>query len=75
MVRKDLLPFETLSIPGALLVADPMLQTPNDYNATPFGHIHSFLPSLAQISFLGHRQHAILVGGDNRLKTGIAADE
>jgi hypothetical protein len=33
MVRKDLLPFETLSIPGALLVADPMLQTPNDYNA------------------------------------------
>jgi hypothetical protein len=27
------MPFETLTIPVALLVADPMLQTPNDYNA------------------------------------------
>jgi hypothetical protein len=39
--------------------------------ATPFGHIHSFLPSLAQISFLGRQQHAILVGGDNRLKRAL----
>ena len=68
MVIKDLLPFEHVIDSGRLLVADPMLQTPNDYNATPFGHIHSFLPSLAQISFLGRQQHAILVGGDNRLK-------
>jgi hypothetical protein len=28
-------------------------------------------PSLAQISFLGHRQHAILVGGNNRLKPAL----
>ena len=29
------------------------------------------LPSLAQISFLGRQQHAILVGGDNRLKPAL----
>jgi hypothetical protein len=33
MVIKDLLPFEHVIDSGRLLVADPMLQTPNDYNA------------------------------------------
>ena len=75
MVIKDLLPFETLSIPGALLVADPMLQTPNDYNATPFGHIHSFLPSLAQISFLGAPAARHFSRRRQPTQTGIAADE
>ena len=60
-------------MPGALLVADPMLQTPNDYNAKVYaqllrlGTFNSFLPSLAGLSQLGRievsRGASMLDGG------------